>query len=224
MARLFISYRRDDAGIAANRLFAVLGKRFGKQQIFMDVQSMKSWLYFVQQLEERVTSCDAIIVLIGRNWAPRTGRRLPGSSDATNDYVVLEIAAGLMRHIPVIPVLLDGATMPHEDDLPEAIRAFAKYHAFELTDQRWDYDVRSLLAALDGLTGGEWKRKVRMAAGAVGGLGGFWATNACVAPKVALVGSAAVWSPIAQPVLLGGGALVAGCLAAKGVKRLLNRL
>ena len=49
------------------------------------------------------------------------GRRL----DAPRDYVRTEIEIALARAIPLIPVLLEGVSMPPESDLPASIKALA---------------------------------------------------------------------------------------------------
>ena len=49
----------------------------------------------------------------------------------------------------VIPVLVHDASMPQADDLPEDLRPLARWHAFEITDTRWRYDVARLIAALE---------------------------------------------------------------------------
>jgi len=45
-------------------------------------------------------------------------------------------------------VLLDGAPMPVESELPEGLRKLARRNACELTDPRWDDDVRRLANSL----------------------------------------------------------------------------
>jgi hypothetical protein len=42
--------------------------------------------------------------------------------DDPNDFVRIEIAAALQRNIPVIPILLEGATIPKAAELPEDLK------------------------------------------------------------------------------------------------------
>jgi class 3 adenylate cyclase len=62
-----------------------------------------------------------------------------------------EIAAAIKRRIRVIPVLVQGATMPSADQLPDTLRRFSRFQALELTDARWPFDVKRLVAALRDL-------------------------------------------------------------------------
>lgn len=55
--------------------------------------------------------------------------------------------------VEVIPVLVDGARMPSERELPDSLRALARRNACELTDGRWDYDVEVLCRRLRRLLG-----------------------------------------------------------------------
>jgi hypothetical protein len=88
-------------------------------------------------------------VLIGRDWlevqGPDGRRRL----DDPDDVLRREITAALARDILVIPVLVEGATMPSEHTLPSDIAPLARRNALELSDTRWDYDVGRLQRALD---------------------------------------------------------------------------
>ena len=42
--------------------------------------------------------------------------------DDPKDFVRLELQTALSREIPVVPVFVDGATMPRSDDLPEVLK------------------------------------------------------------------------------------------------------
>lgn len=45
------------------------------------------------------------------------------------DFVRLEVEAALRRDIPLIPVLVSGATMPRPEDLPASLEGLAWRHA-----------------------------------------------------------------------------------------------
>ena len=51
--QIFISYRRQDASYPAGRLYDNLHNRFPQNEIFMDVDSLKPGIDFVQTIEER---------------------------------------------------------------------------------------------------------------------------------------------------------------------------
>src|SRR5918911_369183 len=116
--KIFVSYRRDDSGGHAGRLYADLVRHFGAGQVFMDIDTIKAGEDFPNVIEGSVRSCDVLIAIIGRRWltiSDGARRRL----DNPNDFVRLEIAQALSRGIFVIPVLVQGATIPHPQDLPD---------------------------------------------------------------------------------------------------------
>ncbi len=85
--------------------------RFGEANVFKDVDSMEPGADFVDVIEETIARCDALIAVIGQSWlgGEQDGaRRL----DDPEDWVRLEIGNALPRGIRVVPVLVDGATMP----------------------------------------------------------------------------------------------------------------
>jgi len=150
--RIFLNYRREDSSGHAGRLYDSLrhgdGPRFGKEQIFMDIDTLAPGANFRRVIEEAVGSCDVFIAVIGRQWlrvVDSNGRR---RLDNARDFVRLEIEAALARDIPVVPALVQGTEMPGEEELPEGFHAFLDRNAIELSDARWPYDVGRLIAWL----------------------------------------------------------------------------
>jgi len=153
MSGVFISYRRIDTLAWAGHLFADLRKSFGASQVFMDINGgIPRGADFEQVLTSTLASCDALLALIGPQWA--NCKRSDGTRrlDCPDDWVRNEISTALRRTIPVVPVLLGGAAFPGEAELPEDLRALCKREQAEVTDKRWDYDVGELIKDLIKLT------------------------------------------------------------------------
>ncbi len=148
--RFFLSYRREDAAGHAGRLADHLLDRFGQGSVFMDVESIEAGADFTAEIERAISGSEAVLVLIGPGWseAPTSsgGRRL----DEPADFVRREIEAALSSGVRVIPVLVGGASMPAEADLPTSIGALARRNAIELQDRRWREDVDALVDVLEG--------------------------------------------------------------------------
>jgi hypothetical protein len=68
--------------------------------------------------------------------------------DDPHDFVRLEIAGALERNIRVLPVLVDGTSLPSTEDLPADVQALTRRQAVELRDSRWDDDIERLVEAL----------------------------------------------------------------------------
>ncbi|HJV30436.1 MAG TPA: toll/interleukin-1 receptor domain-containing protein [Gaiellaceae bacterium] len=149
MPRIFISYRREETAYPAGWLFDRLGERFGADQVFKDVDSIDPGDDYVQRINTAVGSCDVLLALIGDEWLTITdddGRRRLEKSD---DFVRVEIEAALGRGVRVIPVLVDGATMPDAEELPPSLAALARRQALELSPNRFEFDTDRLLAVLE---------------------------------------------------------------------------
>ena len=68
--------------------------------------------------------------------------------DDADDFVRIEIEAALARGVRVIPVLVDGATMPKREDLPDSLKKLARRQGIEISHTRFDSDVERLTHAL----------------------------------------------------------------------------
>jgi TIR domain-containing protein len=147
MGGVFISYRRDDTAGYAGRLYDALSAHFGRDLVFIDVDSIRAGENFVDVIDKWIASSSVVIVLIGKAWlnsAGAHGRRL----DDPHDFVRLEVASALRQKIPVIPVLVGGAKMPSPDDLPAPLAPLAQINAIEIFDQLFRDSVRHLVDAL----------------------------------------------------------------------------
>ncbi|MGC1862990.1 MAG: toll/interleukin-1 receptor domain-containing protein [Methylocystis sp.] len=119
--RIFINYRRGDTIATAGRLRDRLAREFGRNNVFMDIDTIPVGVDFVKHLETWLTDCKIVIALIGSQWVSgkdETGRRRIENVD---DYVRLELATALRNGIMIVPVLVDGAAMPEEGELPEEL-------------------------------------------------------------------------------------------------------
>ena len=94
-----------------------------------------------------MAECDVLIAFIGKNWAGVDKDGKP-RVDNPNDFVRLEISTALERNIPVIPVLVDGMTMPSQDTLPTSLKALTRRNAVEISHTRFDFDVERLVTAV----------------------------------------------------------------------------
>ncbi len=67
MAKIFISYRRDDAKHAVGRLYAALSRHVGhaKRDIFIDIDNIPKGIDFGEYLDAQVAQCDVLLAVIG---------------------------------------------------------------------------------------------------------------------------------------------------------------
>ncbi|MEZ5538171.1 MAG: toll/interleukin-1 receptor domain-containing protein [Thiolinea sp.] len=142
--RIFINYRRQDTRGEAGRLMDTLTGYLGEGRVFRDIEGIAGGEDFEHVLNESVGSADAIIVLIGPNWLTATDEQGQRRLDDPDDWVAREISSALEKNLPIFPVLVEDAQMPHADELPEALKGLVRYNAVNLSDKRWNFDVTRL--------------------------------------------------------------------------------
>ena len=115
----------------------------------MDIDTIALGDDFVKAIEKTVGECDVLIAVIGARWLAskneQDGRRL----DDPEDFVRREIATALKRDIRVIPVLVDGASMPRATELPDDLKPLVRRNALQVTDTGFDDDCRRLVDAIE---------------------------------------------------------------------------
>jgi hypothetical protein len=146
--RVFINYRREDSPGSAGRHYDHLAEEIPAEHLFMDVDAIAPGVDFVSEIERAVKSCDVLLVIIGRSWLTAADRQGKRRLDDPDDFVRLEIATALKHGVRMIPVLVDGATMPAAADLPRDIQTLVRRNAVEISHQRFATDTRHLAHAL----------------------------------------------------------------------------
>ena len=153
--QIFISYRRDDSSSAAGRIYDRLDSYFPSNHIFMDVDNLDLGVDFVAAIEKSVGSCDVLIAVMGRQWSTSSDEEGNRRLNNPEDFVRIEIATALKRGIRVIPVLVDGASLPRCDDLPDDLKPLVRRNALEVSHTRFKSDCARLIATLERVLVGE---------------------------------------------------------------------
>ena len=148
MGSIFLSYRREDSEGQAGRLYDDLVAVFGSDSVFMDVAAIEPGRDFRKSIDQSLNSCGVFLSLIGRSWLTAKDTSGQRRLDDPADFVRIETGAALKRDIPVIPVLVQGASALKPDQLPDDLKELAFRNAVELTHARWDSDIQVLIKAL----------------------------------------------------------------------------
>ena len=146
--KIFLNYRREDSAPFAGRLADDLGRHFGPENVFIDINRIDLGDDFVEAINEKIGACDVLVVLIGKEWlttGDSAGRRL----DNVDDLVRREILAAKERKVRIIPVLVDGAAMPGEDQLPDALKFLARRNGLELSHTGYHFQLNRLIKAME---------------------------------------------------------------------------
>lgn len=123
--KILLSYRREDSADVTGRIYDRLVQQFGRQQVFKDVDSIPFGVDFRKHLHQLVESCDVVVAVIGDRWNGPMSQEPRKRLDDAKDYVRIELEAALQRDILVIPVLVRGAQIPAESDLPSTLAPLA---------------------------------------------------------------------------------------------------
>src|SRR5438093_589990 len=148
---IFVSYRRDDSFYSVRLLCEHLRRWLPGEAIFLDESDIQAGDQWRTTLAQRLGEADVVLVVIGRQWIslanPETHvRRL----DEPGDVVCWEITQALSSGKRVIPVLIDGAGLPTEGQLPEALKVLARIQYREIGRRNFEGDVQALARALSG--------------------------------------------------------------------------
>jgi TIR domain len=147
--QIFISYRREESRWSARSLCDRLCTHFDRKQIFMDIDTIALGDDFVKTIEKTVGECDVLIAIIGSRWLTSKNEQDSRRLDDPEDFVRREIATALKRDIRVIPVMVDGASMPRASELPDDLKLLVRRNALQVTDTGFDDDCRRLVAAIE---------------------------------------------------------------------------
>lgn len=146
MTRIFISYRRADSITITGRIYDRLVDAFGVENVFKDVDNLPVGVDFRSVINREIGSSDVLLVVIGPNWVNATDDYGQRRLDSPTDFVRIEIELALRRKtLLIVPLLVNGAMMPTEDQLPEPIRDLVFRHAATVRD---DPDFRRDIAHL----------------------------------------------------------------------------
>src|SRR5208283_5127619 len=128
MPKIIISYRRDDSQAIAGRIRDKLASHYGAESVFMDIDSIPYGFDFRVPIQDALRDTDILVAVIGPKW---TGRRMFWWTRIRekNDPVRVEVEKALERGIPVVPLLINGASMPKTSELPDSLKNLAYHNA-----------------------------------------------------------------------------------------------
>ena len=134
MTGIFISYRQADAKAWAISLRDDLAKVFGEDQVFLDKDTLQAGNWR-DQITHALDQCKVVLVVIGARWLTITDEQNRPRIHLPDDVHHQEVALALTQtDVTVIPVLVDEASMPRLEQLPEDLRKLCDQHARKIGD------------------------------------------------------------------------------------------
>ena len=125
MSSIFLSYRRADSEPWAILLYNDLALKFGKKNLFFDIEhiTVGEWK---SQIKDNLNSSSVMLVLIGKQWLTL---RLQNNDDVHR----YEIKTAIDNDVTLIPVVIPGGEIPKLSDIPKEISRLFDYEAIELS-------------------------------------------------------------------------------------------
>ena len=155
MSGIFIGYREDDAKPWALLLRDELVEAFGEQKVFLDKDALQAGNWR-EQLQLALDRCGVVLIVMGPHWLdaqdPQGVRRLADPEDVLRQEIAVALA---QDDVTVIPVLVDGCSMPQAEELPEDIRPLTDQQARMLSDRsaHRKLDIKVLIRDIERVTG-----------------------------------------------------------------------
>jgi hypothetical protein len=138
---VFISYRREDAAMAALAIRGQLASTLGAGAVFLDSTGLPAGDDWKRDLDQRIDSCAVLLAVIGKKWvSPRLAE--PG------DVVRTEIETALRRGVRVIPVLVDGVERLDEKELPDSLKPLSSRQWVRFLNLEPEYALNELSGLL----------------------------------------------------------------------------
>ena len=148
MPTAFISYRRDDSKSFVARLRTTLDGAFDDLEVFVDTGGIEAGEDYLKVLQSHVEQDLVFLAVIGPHWAGGQGRQ--SRIHDPDDMVRREIEWRLKNwRSDIIPILIDGASMPEARDLPEGMRGLVRLNALEISESDFATGIAALARRLD---------------------------------------------------------------------------
>lgn len=152
MPKILISYRRSDSAAMAGRISDRLIARYGPDSVFLDIDNIPFAIDFRDHVRETLKRSDVVLAVVGPRWRGVSDGHVRLQDE--DDPVRVEIELAIQAGIPIFPVLVDGAAMPHASELPDSLKRFAFINAAPVdTGRDFHQHVDRLIRSLDQMLG-----------------------------------------------------------------------
>lgn len=155
MREIFISYRIEDSKPWAVLVAQSLSEVFGADHVFLDKDTLHAgdWR---EQIGQAIRGCRVFLLIIGHRWLTLSDPSgIPRLNDP-QDVHRWEIATALSAPgVSLVPLTVDGASMPDAARLPAELARLVEHQALDLADRqdRRAVDLQALIRDLHRLTG-----------------------------------------------------------------------
>lgn len=156
MPIILISYRRADSKDIAERIHERLVSRYGSKSIYIDIDSTQPSVDYRVHITQALERALVMAAVVGKDWAGSRAQGKPRIFDK-EDPVRTEVETAFANRRSVLPVLVNGASMPTEADLPDSLKMFPYLNAIVVrSGDKFPFDMERLFRAIDQLSAQFW--------------------------------------------------------------------
>ncbi len=143
--RIFFSYRRTNLRLV-DHLHEKFLAAFKPGAIFLDRQDIGPGAMFPDLLREAVDQAVVVLAIIEPTWISiQDERTLSRRLELEDDWVRQELERALANGTTIIPVLVDGANILKEEQLPPTLRPLASRQSVRLGNETFGADAAALI-------------------------------------------------------------------------------
>ena len=136
---VFVSYQRADTAMAAHALFYAL--RLEGHRAYIDTGDIGVGQLYRQVISDAIAESNLVLALIGPAFdAGRLGE--------PTSVVAFEWQRARFHGAAVVPLLVDGGTMPRDDQLAPQLRWFTRRNAMTLRRASFSTDIATCVSAV----------------------------------------------------------------------------
>lgn len=160
--KIFLCHRRGDAIRHVGKLREKLIKRFGEDAVYYGSHLSLNGENFPADSVRALIEARVVLILIGPKWASLDNLELLHEVHGEPDPVRRSLALALTRHgmeteevketkaAPMLlPILLDGASIPDKASLPKDLRNLTLFTPINFSDQDWSTRSELLMRRLE---------------------------------------------------------------------------
>ncbi len=152
MNRIFISYRSADGAKDASRLAEDLGAVFGAERVFLDREDLRGGSRWRAEIGRAIGHRPVVLLLVTPAFAGACHPDGRLRIDDADDPVRCEIESAIEAGAVIMPLRIDGTTMPAADRLPGSLRVITEQHALPLRTDDWvRVDLPRIVADIERL-------------------------------------------------------------------------
>lgn len=152
-ARIFVNYRRSDSQHAALALAEALRWAFVDGEVFFDRSSLLGAQPWPERLNRAVRDARLVIPVIGDRWLKAVDEYGRRRIDHPDDWVRRELEAAIRQRKHLLPVTLDGASVPPRAALDAALARLGTAQSMPVRVDSWNADLHALIERVATLSG-----------------------------------------------------------------------